>query len=575
MGTAATASTSAPSQHPQTLSQSLDPKPAFRPIPSSKPCNVNIELFEQLLSSHPDPDLVSYIIDGLKHGFDIGFTGSFSPTLPKNHKSADENKKLIQDAINREIARGHTAGPFTHPPFPQTHCSPIGAAPKKDGTVRLIMDLSQPHGSSINDDISKEDFPCEYTKFDDATNLLMEAGQGSLLCKLDVKHAYRLLPVRPDQWHHLCYFWDGKYYVDLVLPFGMRSSGAIFNQFASLIRWIIINHYKIPRIINYSDDFFAVLAKDMKMASAQLRTIIQAFKDLGVPLASEKIEGPVTLLVYLGIVINSLNMTIEVPEDKLLAAMASLTKWVRRRTCTKRQLKSLIGKLGHICKVVRPGRMFSRRLIDLSTTVKRMHHHITINVHARADIQWWIDFLPQWTAISMIPPTRTIRSTDLQLYSDASDIGFGATYGPHWIQGSWNRQMQPHSIDMKELYAILAAAFTWGHEWRGKRIVFVTDNKPITQVWDKGTSPSIPIMSLIRPLYLFAALNGFSVSFKHVYRTLNEAADALSKFQTDAFHMVMPGADLVPTELPVTLSSLLIPPPTTSKKKHGNSSRTP
>ena len=84
------------------------------------------------------------------------------------------------------------------------------------------------------------------------------------------------------------------------------------------------------------------------MASAQLRTIIQAFKDLGVPLAIEKIEGPVTLLVYLGIVINSLNMTIEVPEDKLLAAMASLTKWVRRRTCTKRQLKYLIGKLGHI-----------------------------------------------------------------------------------------------------------------------------------------------------------------------------------------------------------------------------------
>ena len=51
------------------------------------------------------------------------------------------------------------------------------------------------------------------------------------------------------------------------------------------------------------------------MASAQLHTIIQAFKDLGVPLAEEKIEGPVTLLVYLGIVINSLNMTIEVPED--------------------------------------------------------------------------------------------------------------------------------------------------------------------------------------------------------------------------------------------------------------------
>ena len=74
--------------------------------------------------------------------------------------------------------------------------------------------------------------------------------------------------------------------------------------------------------------------------------------------------------------------------------MTNLQKWNNRRTCTKRQLKSLIGKLGHICKVVRPGRMFSRRLIDLSTSVKRMHHHITMNALARADIQWWMEFLP-------------------------------------------------------------------------------------------------------------------------------------------------------------------------------------
>ena len=122
----------------------------------------------------------------------------------------------------------------------------------------------------------------------------MEAGSDSFLCKLDIKHAYRLLPVRPDQWHHLCYHWEGQYYVDLVLPFGMRSSGAIFNQFASLVRWILTNHYHIPRIINYSDDFFAVLSKIFDIAKSELSTIIQAFKDLGIPLAEGKIEGPVT-----------------------------------------------------------------------------------------------------------------------------------------------------------------------------------------------------------------------------------------------------------------------------------------
>ena len=131
--------------------------------------------------------MVEYIVDGLRNGFDIGFTGQFSPTFPKNLKSATENKHLIQEAINKEVSRGHTAGPFPHPPFPRTHCSPIGAAPKKDGSARLIMDLSQPHGSSINDDISKDDFTFEYSKFDDATDLVMKAGRNALMCKLDIK----------------------------------------------------------------------------------------------------------------------------------------------------------------------------------------------------------------------------------------------------------------------------------------------------------------------------------------------------------------------------------------------------
>ena len=402
--------------------------------------------------------------------------------------------------------------------------------------MRLIMDLSQPHGTSINDDISKDDFSFDYSKFDDATDLLMEAGPGSLLCKLDIKHAYRNLPVKPSQWHHLCYQWEGKYYVDLVLPFGLRSSGAIFNQFASLVRWIIIHHYEISAIINYSDDFFAVLAKEMGLAKQQLATIVKAFQDLWIPLAEDKVEGPTLLLMYLGIMINSQSMTIEVPQDKLDAAMENLPKWFNRRTCTKRQLKSLIGKLGHICKVVRPGRMFSRRLIDLSTMVDRMHHHITLNAEARADIQWWVDFLPSWKAISMIPPVRAIKSTDLKLYTDASDLGFGATYGGAWLQGAW---VDPEAISIayRELYAITAATFTWGHTWGGKRIVFLTDNKTITKIWDKGTSPTKAIMDLIRPIYLFAAQTGFSISFKHVYRVYNLAADALSRFQMDIFRV--------------------------------------
>ena len=509
------------------------------------------------MQPHPDRRLVNYIVDGLKNGFDIGFIGETSVTRPKNLRSADQNKSLIQDAINKEISRGHTAGPFPDPPFPQTHCSPIGSAPKKDGSVRLIMDLSQPYGSSINDGISKDHFPCEYSHFDDATDLVIRKGPDSLMCKLDIKHAYRLLPVKPDQWHHLCYHWDGNFYVDLVLPFGLRSSGSIFNQFAGLVKWILINQYNVTDIVNYSDDFFKVCCKILLFAQSELQHIVGAFHDLRIPLAEDKIEGPALQLIYLGITINSRDMTIEVPEEKYIDSMEILRRWTGKRTCTKRQLKSLIGKLGHICKVVRPGRMFSRRLIDLSTTVQRSHHHITLNREARADIQWWLDFLPHWTAKSMIPPSLRIMSSDLLLHSDASDVGFGALFGTHWIQGAWPKSDFKASIDYRELFAITAAALTWGQHWEGLRIVFVTDNKPISQVWDSGSSSSKPLMSLIRPLYLFAAKTGFSISFKHIFGIYNPLADALSRFQMQKFFSLMPEADKTPTELPDSVINLL------------------
>ena len=80
-----------------------------------------------------------------------------------------------------------------------------------------------------------------------------------------------------------------------------------------------------------------------------------------------------------------------------------LPKWRDRRTATKQQLLSLIGKLHSICLVVKPGRLFLRRLIDLSTTVKKNCHHINLNSSARADMQWWQEWLPSWNSTSIIP----------------------------------------------------------------------------------------------------------------------------------------------------------------------------
>ena len=98
---------------------------------------------------------------------------------------------------------------------------------------------------------------------------------------------------------------------------------------------------------------------------------------------------------------------------------------------------------------------------------------------------------------------------------------------------------------------------TWGHKWKGSRIVFTTDNKPITKVWEKGASPSIPLMSLIRPMYLFAAKSGFSISFKHIFGAYNPVADAISRFQMERFFGLRPDANKNPTALPPEIQTML------------------
>ena len=163
----------------------------------------------------------------------------------KNNKSARDDPDGVSKAIVKEVQRGHTAGPFPQPPFPHCHVSPVGADPKPDGSCRLLLDLSQPAGDSVNEAIDKDEFPCKYTHFDAATDLVFRMGRGCYLTKIDIKHAYRLLPVRMEDWPLLMYYWKGQYYVDVKLPFGGRSSASIFTSFADLVCWVLNEKFEL------------------------------------------------------------------------------------------------------------------------------------------------------------------------------------------------------------------------------------------------------------------------------------------------------------------------------------------
>ena len=280
------------------------------------------------------------------------------------------------------------------------------------------------------------------------------------------------------------------------------------------------------------------------------------FSELGVPLAVDKTVGPSTKVTYLGIEIDSVAQSVKLPDDKYSKLMSLLQDWTVKKKCTKRELLSLIGSLSFACKVVKPGRMFLRRLIDLSTSVQKLHHHINVNSDSRADIQWWIDFLPSWNGIAYIQSTP-VTSVSLTLYTDASGEGFGALYKNQWFSRPWTPLLSSQHINTQELFAIVAAVFTWGPNWRDKQILFFTDNLSITHVWRSGTSRDPIIMKLVRALFLFSARLNLNILVQHIPGSVNHAADALSRLQVDRFRRLQPHALDSPSIIPPAVWDIL------------------
>ncbi len=274
--------------------------------------------------------------------------------------SAINNEEKVTAALAKELKNKHISGPFVSPPIQNLHCSPIGARLKPDGTARLILDLSQPINNAVNEGIDQDDFSVQYEPFDAATDIVQRLGPNCHISKVDIKSAFRLLPVKPAEWFMLGMMWLNMLFVDCHLPFGSRSSPFIFSVFSDLLAWILTSVYKITNITHYLDDYFIACKGTFTQAARDLNTVIQAFDYLGVPIATEKLVGPTTQLTYLGIEIDTQSMQIRLPNDKLTKLKQLLPLWQARKKCTKRNLLELIGVLSFATKVIRPGgRTFS------------------------------------------------------------------------------------------------------------------------------------------------------------------------------------------------------------------------
>ena len=455
------------------------------------------------------------------------------------------------------MSRGESPWPLPNLTTPRLRCSGLGAVPKKDGRWRMILHLSAPAGTSVNDHINKADFSLHYASFDEAVRMLTALGPGALMAKVDLKSAFRMIPVHPEDWELLGMHWRDHFYIDTCLPFGLRSAPFLFNEVASALQWILQHNYAIRDMLHYLDDYLMAGPPDDPACARFLTTFLQVADQLGVLVAMEKVDGPSPTLSFLGLLLDSLRQEIRLPPAKLEAMLLELQRWTARKVATKRELLSLIGKLSFASRAVPAGRLFLRRLITLSTTVSQLHHHIRINAEARADIAWWQSFLPSWNGTAKFVSPDVTTAADFDLFTDASGtLGCGGYFRGEWFHYDWLPHQRQQSIQWKELFAVVAAARTWGSAWTGKRIRFYCDNQAVVLSWEARRCKEPHLMALLRNLFFVAASHHFYVHLTHLPGKTNELADALSRGQYNRFFALAPQAARTPTMTPGDLTTL-------------------
>ena len=189
---------------------------------------------------------------------------------------------------------------------------------------------------------------------EDAAKIVTSLGRQAQLAKVDIKSAYRIIPVHPEDRLLLGMQWENKLFIDAALPFGLRSAPKILSAVAEVLEWRA-KFEGVTDVLHYLDDFLMISPAESPKGSQDLNIILTLFDRLHVPVAPEKVEGPTTQLTFLGIEMDTENMILRLPENKLSTLKEMIVEWLTRKSCTVRDLQSLAGKLQHACKVVCPG----------------------------------------------------------------------------------------------------------------------------------------------------------------------------------------------------------------------------
>ena len=418
----------------------------------------------------------------------------------------------------------------------------------------------------MNSGIPAEKCKVVYPDFSEAILMCLKDGKSCAIAKSDMSMAFRQVPLSRESFRFLIMKCEDprtgqtKFFVEKCLSFGSSISCAIFQEVSNALAFLVkFRSGKLP--LNYLDDYLFTAIQKL-LCNSQVQQFLDICNEIGFPVAIEKTHWGTTILVFLGLLIDTGRQVILIPKEKIDKVVQLIDQIKDRKKAKVIQIQRLCGTLNFLCRCVVPGRVFLARTYALLGNPNLMqHHHVSISRETKMDLEIWKRFLshPEIFCrpfMELFP----LEATDIDMYSDASmnlkTGGFGAYCGMAWVSGKWNTtfltQKSP-SIEFLELYALTAGVLLWIKNFKNRTVNLFCDNESVKFMVNSTSSKCKNCMTLLRLLVLEGLVHNVKIRVKYVSTTDNGKADALSRQQFARFRQLGPNMNICPEEIPSSI----------------------
>ena len=169
-------------------------------------------------------------------------------------------------------------------------------------------------------------------------------GRGTLLTQFDARDAYKQLRVRVEDLHQQCFMAGGKFWVDFCASFGSLYGNDAYSRFAYVHRVCLARAAECPLLKHYVDNYINFTPQKSspeeckREAGAEAGRLRRELKESGIRF--HEWQDPTTRLTFLGWIIDTLRMTVEMTPERREWMISFLGEWLEKESFTLKDVNS-------------------------------------------------------------------------------------------------------------------------------------------------------------------------------------------------------------------------------------------